>query len=180
MRKFYKWLFDYSSLLKFQTNSLSVKEVVSKLKNISQRNNLAIMWLSAVSSSRIIGNVSEEKVVLYRARPWIKLYFNPYFFGKFSHDGGHIYLEGKFTMSKYAKTIIIFAFIFLCLFIALLILMSLIGPDSPDYSRAQLFIMILVALIMAALIIGMILLVKRWTKKDVELMSTVISKELQV
>lgn len=178
MRRFYHWLFDYSGPMKFKTK-LSVEEIVRRLKNITQKDTLLIMWLSAVSSLQFIGKVSEKRIVLYRARPWVNLYYNPYFFGKFSQEGDQVVLDGKFTMSKYVKILISFGLIFLCVFLGIMLLIVIIKPDSSEYSRLELLAMMMGAPLMMFLVIGMIQLVKKVTKKDVEWISAAISKELK-
>jgi len=165
MKKLYQWLFDYSRLIKFKSN-VPLDEGVRRLANITH-----------VPSSRLVGQVLEKRVVLYQARPWVKLYYNPYFKGKFSREGNQVVLEGKFTVGRYGKIFTILCFVFLAILEVLSIFISLI-PQAIVYSWIQLFVLITLIPFVIAMIICIILLIKRWSRTDVEWMSKKIATEL--
>ena len=80
------------------TSDLSVEQAVARLRNASARSTF-----HALLRERAVGNVSEHKVSLQRAIPFIVNSFKPFFIGRFHAAQGKSELRGVFTMHWFVK-----------------------------------------------------------------------------
>jgi hypothetical protein len=92
----------------------SLGESIERLRGSTKRS-----ALGALRSQAAVGTVSEHRVVLQRAIPFVGNSFKPFFVGKFQRGSGGIVLTGRFTMHWFVKAFSTFWFGFCLLWTVL-------------------------------------------------------------
>lgn len=175
MPKFSDRLFDYTGQLKFKSN-VPPEEAVKRLSNMAKSNSMAIELFSAVPSSQVVGKASEQEVVFRRVRPLIGPFYNPFFYGSFVQENGRWLLVGKFTIRRFSKVVVtIFSFVW---FVGVLLSAFAIIGNPSQFSGSQVFALVLIVVAVVMLIVVPILLVKHFTRKDVDWISAKISQAI--
>lgn len=150
-------LFRYTNQIEFRS-SLSISDCVNKLRS---------------ASADVTGSVSDNQVVLHRIQFFFGSLYKPYFYGRFSRDGGNTVLKGMFTISRFARISSSAALIAITI-LEIILLLSAFGPSD----RWQIIILFVVIAIATGIGLGLILVVKRLSRKDIRQISSTIESAL--
>jgi hypothetical protein len=111
---------------------MSFDRAINGLAVKVHKNTLMTAVAADVNRSTLVGRIAKQTVDLHRARPLVGNVFKPHFYGRFSTRDGKVSLDGQFSMSAFAKAIIV-CFI-LCLFLAEVIMLPLIFESMDEAS----------------------------------------------
>lgn len=175
MKKLFDSVFDYANAIQFESK-LSLEASTQKLSEITKKNYPHVAILSAVRASQLTGKVTAEKVVLHRVRPLVGNVYGPYFVGKFISHDGKVLLEGKFTMNNFAKTAITLGLFVVVIFEVIVVISTFGSSETSNMTASTLQVLFLPAI--ASIALGVLLLIKKWSGKDVEWMSDRIQEAL--
>jgi hypothetical protein len=127
---------------------------------------------SDVRDSTLVGRVAANHVVLHRVRPFLSNVYKPYFYGRFVTENNKAVLKGQFTMSLFTRLVGKFMLVFIAALEAISILNFIGSKNISDlYPIGYIFGIAVLGLV------GQILL-KEWSRKDVEWISKEINSAL--
>jgi hypothetical protein len=165
-------LFDFTNTVRFES-SLPLDVAIRQLAEMTKRPNPAIVIASLIDKPRMVGNVSENSVILFWVVPLFGNPFKPFLYGKFLNVNNKTVLEGVFTMSESTK-MIVYAFFAVAALFELLILYAGWTGNSRVTALSLLFIPALVFLMLVMIFTG------RWfSRKDVERISSELNSVLK-
>lgn len=113
-----------STPAKFESK-YSLDESIVRLRGSTKRS-----VLGSLRNQEAIGTVSEHRVVLQRAIPFVGNSFKPFFVGKFQRGSSGIVLTGRFTMHWFVKAFLTFWFGFCLLWAVLATIAVLSSQDT--------------------------------------------------
>jgi hypothetical protein len=145
----------------------------SQLRDRLYKMNIVATLGSAVSESKLVGDVAENYVVVHRVRPFAWSIFKPYFYGRFVKHGDKVVLEGIFSVAFFAKM----TFFALLALLALFELVHFFGQRTTIGAESTIP-SFLYPIGMAAALLSFLFISKQIFSSDVEWISVEIEKAL--